>query len=297
MNRKIVIIVHYSLFIVLLQLLFQKNLLTLHRKKLLVTKKMIYLKTEEEIELIRQSCLMVSKTLAMLAPLVQPDVSTACLDRIAEEFIRDNGGIPSCKGYEGYPNATCMSLNDTVVHGIPSEKTILQNGDVLSIDMDVMMNGFNGDSAYTFCVGEVSDRVKHLLKTTKEALYVGIEQACAGNRVGDISYSIQTYCENENFSVVRDMVGHGLGRGMHEDPQVPNNGKRGYGPMLKSGMVICIEPMINLGKYPIFIEADGWTARTKDHTVSAHYEHAVAIRKGKADILSDFRIIEEALKK
>jgi methionyl aminopeptidase len=259
-------------------------------------KKMIYLKTDEEIELIRQSCLMVSRTLATLAPMVKPGVSTAYLDKIAEEFIRDNGGVPSCKGYEGYPNATCMSINDMVVHGVPSEKVVLQEGDILSIDMDVMMNGFNGDSAYTFAVGEVADDVKQLLKTTKEALYIGIKQAFSGNRIGDISYAVQNYCESKGYSVVRDMVGHGLGRGMHEDPQVPNNGRRGYGPMLKQGMVICIEPMINMGKYPIYIEDDGWTARTKDGGRSAHYEHAVAICKGNAEILSDFSIIEQALK-
>ena len=258
---------------------------------------MIFLKTEEEIELMRESCLLVSKTLAMLAPLVQPGVSTAYLDKMAEEFIRDHGAIPACKGYEGYPNATCMSINDMVVHGIPREDIILKEGDILSIDMDTLKNGFCGDSAYTFCVGEVAPEVKRLLEITKNSLYLGIEQAKSGNRIGDISSAIQTYCENAGYSVVRDMIGHGLGRDMHEDPEVPNYGKRGQGKVLKPGLVICIEPMINMGKHEMYIEEDGWTARTKDHKLSAHYEHCVAIRKGKADILSDFGIIEKALNK
>jgi methionyl aminopeptidase len=258
---------------------------------------MIFLKTDEEIELMRECCLLVSKTLATLAPLIQPGVSTEYLDRIAEEFIRDNGAIPACKGYNGYPNATCMSLNDVVVHGIPSKNHILKDGDILSIDLDTFKNGFCGDSAYTFCVGEVAPEVKKLLETTKASLFLGIEQAKAGNRIGDISAAVQTFCENAGYSVVRDMVGHGLGQEMHEEPEVPNCGKKGYGKMLVSGMVICIEPMINMGKHDIYIEKDGWTARTKDHKLSAHYEHCVAIRKGKADILSDFGIIEKALEK
>ena len=256
---------------------------------------MIFLKTEEEIELMRENCLLVSKTLAMLAPLVQPGVSTAYLDKMAEEFIRDNGAIPACKGYKNYPNATCMSINDMVVHGIPREDIILKEGDILSIDMDTLKNGFCGDSAYTFCVGEVAPEVKRLLEVTKKSLYLGIEQAVSGNRIGDISAAIQTYCENAGYSVVRDMIGHGLGRDLHEDPEVPNYGRKGQGKMLKPGMVICIEPMINMGKYDMYVEEDGWTARTKDHKLSAHYEHCVAIRKGKADILSDFGIIEKAL--
>jgi len=258
---------------------------------------MIFLKTEEEIELMRECCLLVSKTLATLAPLVQPGVSTAYLDKIAEEFIRDNGAIPACKGYNGYPNATCMSINDMVVHGIPSKDIILKEGDILSVDMDTLKNGFCGDSAYTFCVGEVAPEVKRLLEITKNSLFLGIEQAVSGNRIGDISAAVQTYCEKAGYSVVRDMIGHGLGRDLHEDPEVPNYGRKGQGKMLKPGMVICIEPMINMGKYDMYIEDDGWTARTKDRKISAHYEHCVAIRKGKADILSDFKIIEEALKK
>lgn len=257
---------------------------------------MIYIKTDEEIEKIRECCLLVSKTHAMLAPLVKPGVSTLYLDKLAEEFILDHGATTPCKGYLGYPNATCMSLNDVVVHGIPSKETILEEGDILSIDLCTQKYDFIGDSAYTFEVGEVSDEVKRLLKTTKEALYKGIEKAVAGNRVGDISYAVQTHCEAAGYSVVREMVGHGIGRSMHEDPQVPNYGRRGHGPMLKENMVLCIEPMVNMGGYPIYIEDDGWTARTRDRKHAAHFEHAVVIKKGKAEILSDFSIIEEALK-
>jgi methionyl aminopeptidase len=188
-----------------------------------------------------------------------------------------------------------MSLNDVVVHGVPNEKIILKDGDIISIDLDVLKNGFMGDSAYTFCVGEVAPEIKQLLKITKESLFIGIGQAFVGNRVGDISNAVQTYCEKAGYSVVRDMVGHGLGRGMHEDPQVPNYGRRGQGNMLKQGMVICIEPMITMGKYDLYIDDDGWTAHSKDHSLAAHFEHAVAIRKGKADILSDFSLIEKAL--
>ncbi len=257
---------------------------------------MIYLKTEEEIELIRENCLLVSKTLAMLAPLVQPGVSTLYLDRLAEEFVKDHGAETPCKGYFGYPNATCMSKNEVVVHGIPSDKNILQEGDIISIDLCTRKHGFIGDSAYTFAVGEVADDVKHLLKITKESLQKGIEKAIVGNRIGDISNAVQTYCEKEGFSCVREMVGHGIGREMHEDPQVPNYGRRGQGPMLKSNMVICIEPMINLGKHHIAIDQDGWTAFTRDLKWAAHYEKAVVVRKGKAEELTDFSIIEEALK-
>ncbi|MDR0828628.1 MAG: type I methionyl aminopeptidase [Prevotellaceae bacterium] len=258
---------------------------------------MIFLKTDEEIELMRECCLLISKTLATLAPLVKPGVSTAYLDKIAEEFIRDNGAIPACKGYEGYPNATCMSVNDVVVHGIPYEHVILKDGDILSVDMDTMINGFCGDSAYTFAVGEVAPEVKRLLEVTKQSLFLGIEQAVAGNRIGDVSFAVQNYCEKAGYSVVRDMIGHGLGRDLHEDPDVPNYGRKGQGKILKPGMVICIEPMINIGKYDLAIDEDGWTARAKDHKPSAHYEHCVAIRKGKADILSDFSIIEQTLAK
>ncbi len=256
---------------------------------------MIYIKTEEDIEKIRECCLLVSQTLAMLAPLVKPGVSTGYLDGLAEEFILDHGAEAPCKGYYGYPNATCMSLNDVVVHGIPSAKTIIKEGDILSIDLCTCKYGFIGDSAYTFAVGNISDEAAKLLQTTKEALYKGIEMAVAGNRVGDISNAVQTYCEARGYSCVREMVGHGIGKSMHEDPQVPNYGRRGQGPMLKENMVICIEPMINMGHYNITIDKDGWTARTRDRKWAAHYEHAVVVRKGKADILSDFSIIEKAL--
>lgn len=256
---------------------------------------MIYLKTADEIELLRASNLLVSKTLAELAKSIRPGITTASLDRIAEAFIRDHGATPAFKGYSGFPASLCTSVNDEVVHGIPSEKVVLKEGDVVSIDCGTFLNGFVGDSAYTFCVGEVSEDVKRLLETTKASLFKGIEQAIEGKRVGDIGYAVQNYCEAAGFSVVREMVGHGLGRQMHEEPQVPNYGRRGTGPMLRTGMVMCIEPMINLGVKELSFDNDGWTTRTKDGKVSAHFEHAVAIAKGKADILSDFSIIEAAI--
>ncbi len=256
---------------------------------------MIYLKTAEEIELLRESSLLVSKTLAELAKVIAPGVTTAYLDRLAEEFIRDNGAIPACKGYEGYPASICASVNEQVVHGIPSEQTVLKEGDIISVDLCTLKNGFVGDSAYTFEVGEVSDEVHRLLKTTKEALFLGIEKAVEGNRVGDIGYAVQTHCESAGYGVVREMVGHGVGRNMHEAPEVANYGRRGTGPLLRAGMTICIEPMITLGKRALHFERDGWTTRTVDRKPAAHFEHAVAIRRGKADILSDFGIIEEVL--
>ncbi|MGN0187614.1 MAG: type I methionyl aminopeptidase [Paludibacteraceae bacterium] len=256
---------------------------------------MIYLKTDEEIELLRESSLLVSKTLAELAKIIKPGVTTAYLDKIAEEFIRDNGAVPACKGYEGYPASICASVNDQVVHGIPSDKAVLKEGDIISVDLCTLKNGFVGDSAYTFAVGEVSMDVKRLLETTKAALYLGIERAVEGNRVGDISHAVQTYCEAAGYGVVREMVGHGVGRSMHESPEVPNYGRRGVGPLLRAGMTICIEPMINMGKRGLRFERDGWTTRTVDGKPSAHFEHAVAIRRGKADILSDFGIIEDVL--
>lgn len=255
---------------------------------------MIYLKTDEEIELMRESNLLLGQTLGELAKWVAPGISTLKLDSIAEEFIRDNGGIPSCLGYSGYPNSICASVNEQVVHGIPSEY-VLKDGDIISIDLCVLKNGFHGDSTYTFCVGEVSYEVRRLLKTTKEALYLGIEQAVDGKRVGDISNAIQTYCEKKGYSVVREMCGHGIGKHMHEKPEVPNYGRRGCGPILRSGMVIAIEPMINMGSRNIVIERDGWTARTRDRKPSAHYELSVAVREGKADILSTFKYVEEVL--
>lgn len=257
---------------------------------------MVYLKTDEQIELLRESNLLVSQTLAELAKVIRPGISTAFLDKVAEEYIRDNGALPAFKGYNGFPASICASVNDQVVHGIPSEKMILKDGDIISIDCGTFKNGFVGDSAYTFCVGNVSQDVRDLLEVTKASLYLGIGQAVEGKRIGDIGYAVQSYCESKGYSVVREMVGHGIGKKMHEAPEVPNYGRRGCGMMLRTGMVICIEPMINQGKKGLVFERDGWTTRTVDGKCSAHFEHAVAIRKGKADILSDFSIIEENLK-
>jgi methionyl aminopeptidase len=256
---------------------------------------MIYLKTDEEIELMRVANQLVGKTLGELAKHVAPGVTTLQLDKIAEEFIRDNGATPAFLGYGGFPNSICASVNEHVVHGIPSSKVILRDGDIISIDCGTHINGFTGDSAYTFCVGEVSPEVRHLLKTTKESLYKGIEAAVDGKRVGDIANAIQTYCETRNFSVVRELVGHGCGKNMHEEPEVPNYGRRGCGPLLRSGMCICIEPMINLGSKNVVFENDGWTVRTKDRKPSAHFEHCIAIRPNGPDILSSFKFIEEVL--
>lgn len=257
---------------------------------------MIYLKTEEEIELIRQSSLLVGKTLAEVAPLVKPGITTLELDKIAEEFIRDNGGVPSFKNYNGFPNTLCASLNEAVVHGIPNNKP-LKDGDIISLDCGVFMNGFHGDVAYTFEVGEVSDEIKNLLRTTKESLELGIAAAIAGNRIGDIGYAIQAHAESRGYGVVRELVGHGLGRELHEGPEVPNYGKRGSGMILKEGLVIAIEPMINLKSKGIRQDKDGWTIITSDNKPSAHFEHDVVVRKGKAEVLSTHEYIEEALNK
>ena len=208
---------------------------------------MIYLKTDEEIELMREANQLVGKTLAEVGKHVAPGVSTLQLDKIAEEFIRDHGAVPAFLGYGGFPNSICASVNEQVVHGIPSSSKILNEGDIISVDCGTILNGYVGDSAYTFCVGEVDPKVKNLLKTTKEALYLGIQAAVEGKRIGDISNAVQTYCESHNYSVVRELVGHGIGKRMHEEPEVPNYGRRGCGPLLKSGMCICIEPMINMG--------------------------------------------------
>jgi methionyl aminopeptidase len=256
---------------------------------------MIYLKSEEEIELLRISNQLVAKTLAELAKHVAPGISTLELDRIANEFIRDHGAEPSFLGYNGYPNSICTSVNEQIVHGIPSDKVFLKEGDIISIDCGAYINGFHGDSAYTFCVGEVDPQIVTLLRTTKESLYKGIEQAREGHRIGDIGYAVQSYCEDRVYSVVREMIGHGLGREMHEAPEVPNYGRKGNGVMLKSGMVICIEPMINMGTRHIVFERDGWTTRTLDRKPAAHFEHAIAIRQGEADILSSFEYIEQVL--
>jgi len=255
---------------------------------------MIYLKTDEEIELMRVANLLVSATLAEVAKCIQPGVTTQKLDKVAEEFILDNKATPLFKGYKGFPNALCISINDQVVHGIPGAYQ-LKNGDIVSIDCGVKKNGYCGDSAYTFEVGEVTPEVKKLLQTTKEALYTGINNAVEGKRIGDVAHSIQGYCESRGYSVVRELVGHGIGKDMHEAPEVPNYGKKGYGALLKNGMCIAIEPMINLGSKNVRFEKDGWTVRTRDGKPSAHFEHTVAIRPGKADILSTFELIEQVL--
>ena len=256
---------------------------------------MIFLKSDEEIELLRISNQIVAKTLAELAKLIQPGVSTEYLDKIAEEFIRDNGAVPGFLGYSGYPKSICTSVNEQVVHGIPSEKLVLQDGDIVSVDCGVYKNGFHGDSAYTFCVGDVKPEIVDLLRTTKESLYKGIEQAQEGKRLGDVGNAIQSHCEARGYSVVREMIGHGVGRKLHEAPEVPNYGRKGNGIMLKSGMTIAIEPMINMGSRNLVFEKDGWTTRTIDRKPSAHFEHSIAIRRGQADILSTFEYIEQVL--
>lgn len=255
---------------------------------------MIYLKTPEEIELLRKSNVLVGKTLAEVAKAIRIGITTLELDKIAEDFIRSNGALPGFLGYQGFPNTLCISVNDQVVHGIPSNYA-LKDGDIVSVDCGTIIDGFYGDSAYTFCVGNVDPKVKKLLDTTKEALYKGIEQARHGNRIGDIGYAIQQHCQAAGFSVVREMVGHGIGRNMHEDPEVPNYGKRGQGLQLREGMVIAIEPMINMGNRGIVFERDGWTIRTIDRKPSAHFEHTIAIQKGDASILSTFEYVEEVL--
>ena len=252
---------------------------------------MIYLKTDEEIELMRVSNLLVGATLAEVGKLIAPGIKTIQLDRIAEQFIRDNGGVPLFLGYNGFPNSLCISVNEQVVHGIPSDYE-LKDGDIVSVDCGVKKDGYCGDSAYTFCVGEVAPDVKRLLQVTKEALYEGIKNAVEGKRVGDVSNAVQIYCESNGYTVVRELVGHGIGKEMHESPEIPNYGKKGYGSLLKKGMCIAIEPMINQGKRNVVFEKDGWTVRTQDRKPSAHFEHTVAIRSGKADILSSFDLIE-----
>ncbi len=258
---------------------------------------MILIKTADEIELMRQSNLLVSKTLAELAKHIKPGVSTERLDQIAEAFIRDHGADPGFLKYHGYPQTLCTSVNSEVVHGIPSEKVILKEGDLVSVDCGVVLDGFYGDTAFSFEVGEVSDKVRSLLTTTRECLLKGIEQAVDGKRVGDVGYAVQELAEGNGYSVVREMVGHGLGRKLHEAPEVPNFGRRGVGPKLRKGMVICIEPMINMGRRQIKQEPDGWTIRAADNLPSAHFELAVAIDKGKADVLSTFTYIDEVLQK
>ena len=256
---------------------------------------MIFLKTDEEVELMRESNILLGKTYAEVAKAIQPGVSTAQLDKIAYEFIMDNGGVPACLGYEGYPATLCTSVNEQVVHGIPSEKQILKDGDIVSVDSVINLKGYCSDSAYTFPVGNVAPETLQLMRTTKEALYLGIGQAVTGRRLGDIGATIQEQCERAGYSVVREFVGHGIGREMHEDPEVCNYGRRGNGIVLKSGMTLAIEPMICLGRRNIIIEEDGWTARTADRKPAAHYELSVCVRNGKADILSTFDYIKEVL--
>jgi methionyl aminopeptidase len=257
---------------------------------------MLYTKTSEEVELLRESNLLVSKTLAMIATLIRPGITTLDLDREAETFIRDNGALPAFKGYNGFPRTLCTSVNDEVVHGIPSDY-VLKEGDIVSVDCGVLLNGYYGDSAYTFPVGEIDEEVKRLLDYTKASLEEGVKEAVTGNRVGDISFAVQSKAESGGFSVVRELVGHGLGTKLHESPEVPNYGRKGTGPKLEKGLVICIEPMINMGLKDTIQMRDGWTIKTSDGKPSAHFEYAVAVDKGMADVLTTFKFIEEALNK
>jgi len=255
---------------------------------------MIYYKTKAEIELARESALLVSRTLAETARLLKPGVTTLSLDKFIGSFIRDHGGVPSFLNYHGFPFNSCMSVNDVVVHGF-SDENPLKEKDIISIDVGVFKNGFHGDHAYTFAIGDPGPAIAQLIRVTKEALYKGIEKAIAGNRIGDISWAIQEHTEKKyGYGVVRELVGHGLGRSMHEDPQVANYGKRGSGIKMREGLILAIEPMINLGKKEVYTESDGWTVRTTDHSVSVHFEHDVCIGKYKPDILSDYAPIEEA---
>jgi methionyl aminopeptidase len=255
---------------------------------------MINIKTEEEIELMRTSNMLVSETLAQMAKIIMPGVSTLQLDKVAEEYLRDHGGVPGFLGYNGFPNTLCTSVNSEVVHGIPSGYR-LKDGDVISVDCGVKLNGYYGDSAYTFEVGAVDPAIHNLLVTTREALFLGIESAREGNRLGDIGYAIQQHAEKRGYSVVREMVGHGLGRNLHEEPEVPNYGRRGTGLKLRRGMVLCLEPMINMGERYILQDPDGWTIRTKDNKPSAHFELAVAVRQGEPVVLSTFELIDKEL--
>jgi methionyl aminopeptidase len=255
---------------------------------------MIYYKTEAEIALMRDSALLVSKTLAYIAGVLKPGVTTISLDKIIGEFVRDHKAVPTFLNYKGYPYNSCISVNDVVVHGFPDNNE-LREGDIISVDIGVFKNGFHGDHAYTFAIGNPGAEVMKLIQVTKESLYKGIEKAVAGNRIGDIAWAIQEHTEKKHgYGVVRELVGHGLGRQLHEDPQVPNYGRRGTGPVLREGLVLAIEPMINMGKKEVYTEEDGWTVRTVDHKPSVHFEHDVCVRKNKADILSDYSIIEEA---
>lgn len=256
---------------------------------------MIYLKTPQEMEQMRRACDLVSRTLGEMAKWISPGVTTHRLDTIAREFILDNGGRPACLGYQGFPGTLCIEVNETVVHGFPSNYT-LREGDIVGLDTVAELDGYNGDQCYTFAVGEISEEKMALCRTTKESLYVGIEACVPGKRIGDISNAVQTYCEKRGYSIVREMCGHGIGKRMHEDPEIPNYGRRGIGPIIKDGMCLCIEPMVNMGSRNIVIESDGWTCRTRDRKPSAHYEHTLAIIDGKTEVLTTFDYIEEVLK-
>ncbi|MBR4722168.1 MAG: type I methionyl aminopeptidase [Muribaculaceae bacterium] len=256
---------------------------------------MIYLKTSEEIELMRAANTLVSQTLGEVAKWVAPGVTTFRLDAIAREFILDNGGRPACLGYEGFPGTLCIEVNEVVVHGFPSNYT-LREGDIVGTDCVVELNGYNGDSCYTFPVGDVDEKVLRLCKVTKESLDLGVKACKEGARIGDIANAVQTYAEHNGYSVVREMCGHGIGRDMHEAPEVPNYGRRGTGPLIKNGMCLSIEPMINMGSRNIVILQDGWTCRTRDRKPSAHFEHTVAIVNGRTEVLTTFNYVEEVLK-
>ena len=255
---------------------------------------MIYIKTDAEVELLRASNMLVSRTLAEVAGHIRAGVTTLELDTIAEKFIRGHNALPAFKGYAGFPNTLCTSVNDEVVHGIPSAYA-LKNGDIVSVDCGVILDGYYGDSAFTFAVGEVRPEVLRLLEYTRAALDAGVKEAVAGNRLGDISYAVQSKAESGGYSVVRTLVGHGIGKHLHEGPEVPNFGKRGTGARLERNLVICIEPMINMGTKNTSVQSDGWTVRTGDSKPSAHFEYAVAVREGKADLLTTFEFIEEVL--
>ena len=260
----------------------------------------IFLKTEDEINLMRKANQLVGLTLAELGKNIKPGVTTLQLDKIAEEFIRDHGAIPTFKNFPNpfggpFPASICTSVNDVVVHGIPSDKVVLKDGDIISIDCGTLLDGYNGDSCYTFCVGEVDPEVKQLLKITRDSLYKGIEQAVAGNHVGDIGSAVQQHTESKGYGVVRELTGHGIGREMHEAPQIPNYGSRGNGVMLKAGMCIAIEPMITMGDRKIWMLPDKWSIVTRDNKPAAHFEHTIAVRRGKAEILSTFEGIEDQL--
>lgn len=258
-------------------------------------KRTICLKSEEEAEIIRNNGLILGKAHAEVAKILDEGVTTKALDLVAEEFIKDNKGLPSFKGYGGFPASLCISVNDVVVHGIPSDR-VLKNGDIVSIDCGVYKNGYHADSAYTYVIGETEKEVIDLLKSTKESLFEGIGKVKSGNRIGDLSFAIQSYNEERGFGLVRELVGHGVGKDLHEAPEVPNFGKRGNGPRMQKGMVIAIEPMVTLGKRFVFQEKDGWTIRTEDRKMAAHYEHTVLVTKDGYDVLTTFEYLEEVLK-